>query len=253
MADKVTLIIPTLNEIVGVKVIMPKIKPEWYDQIIILDGGSTDGTVEYMKEHGYEVTFQKVAGLRKAFIENYRNVTGDIMITFSPDGNSIPELIPDLIAKIREGNDMVIVSRYFGKAKSYDDTFITMLANKFFSNMISLLFGRRYTDAMVIYRGYRKEIVEKLGILKPRSDFYEKHIGRYVSWEPQLSIRCARSKLKTADIPGDEPKRIGDEESNGILPSSRIRHFRAGLACIALVADEFFRKILNAVGLLKEL
>lgn len=242
MSDKVTLIIPTLNEIDGVKVIMPKIKPEWYDQLIILDGGSTDGTIEYLKERGYEVTFQKAVGLRRAFIENYKNVTGDIIMTFSPDGNSIPELIPALVAKIKEGYDMVIVSRYFGKAKSYDDTFITGLANKFFTTAISLLFGFRYTDAMVIYRAYRKETVEKLGILKPRSDFYEKHIGRYVSWEPQLSIRCAKDRLKISEIGGDEPKRIGDESSNGILPSSRIRHFRVGLACLALIADELFRK-----------
>jgi glycosyltransferase involved in cell wall biosynthesis len=242
IADKVTLIIPTLNEIDGIKVIMPKIKPEWYDQIIILDGGSTDGTVEYLQGLGYEVTFQKAVGLRKAFIENYANVKGGIMITFSPDGNSVPELIPDLLAKIREGYDMVIVSRYFGKARSYDDTYITGLANKFFTTTIGLLFGYRYTDAMVIYRAYRREIVEKLDILKLRSDFYEKHIGRYVSWEPQLSIRCAKDGLKISEIGGDEPKRIGDEGNNGILPSSRIRHFRVGLACLALIADELLRK-----------
>lgn len=208
----------------------------------MLDGGSKDGTVEYLREHGYKVTFQKAVGLRQAFIDNYADVTGDIMITFSPDGNSIPELIPDLIAKIKEGYDMVIVSRYYGKAKSDDDTFITGLANKFFTTTISLFFGFWYTDAMVIYRGYRKDIVEKLEILKPRSDWYEKHIGRYVSWEPQLSIRCAKNRLKIAEIGGDEPKRIGDEGNTGILPASRIRHFRVGIACIALIIDEFFRR-----------
>ena len=243
MADKVTLIIPTLNEIDGVRVIMPRIKPEWYDQLIALDGGSTDGTVEYLRERGYEVAFQKAVGLRKAFIENYKNVKGDIMITFSPDGNSVPELIPALIAKISEGYDMVIVSRYLDGAKSYDDTFISGLANKFFKKTIGLLFGYKYTDALVIYRAYRREIVDELGILKPRSDFYEKHIGRYVSWEPQLSIRCAKRRLKIAEIPGDEPKRIEDESKVGLrmLPSSRIRHFRVGFACIALIVDEFFR------------
>ena len=236
-----TLVIPVLNEITGIKEIMPRIKKEWVDQIIFLDGGSKDGTAEYLKKHGHEVIFQKAAGIRKAFIENYENVTGDVIITFSPDGNSIPELIPALIAKIREGYDMVIVSRYLGKAKSYDDTFITGLANKIFTTTISLLFGFRYTDAMVIYRGYKKEVVKDLGILKSRSNFYEKHIGRYVSWEPQLSIRCAKNRLKIAEIPGDEPKRIGDENNTGILPSSRIRHFRTGFACLALIIDEFFR------------
>ena len=56
---KTTLFIPTFNEIDGMKVIMPRIKKEWVDQIIIADGGSTDGTVEYANECGYEVFVQK--------------------------------------------------------------------------------------------------------------------------------------------------------------------------------------------------
>lgn len=244
MGNKVTLIIPTLNEIKGMKVIMPRIKPEWYDQLIILDAGSTDGTIEYAKEHGYEVFLPKRAGLRKELIENFKkNVKGDILITFSPDGNSIPELIPNLVNKIKEGYDMVIVSRYFQGAKSYDDTFITGLANKIFTNVISFLYGFKYTDAMVIYRGYRREVVERLGILDPRSEWYEKYVGRYVSWEPQLSVRCAKNRLKIAEIPGDEPKRVGDDGvKKGLLPPSRISHFRAGFACLYLVLDEIFKK-----------
>ena len=50
---KVTLLIPTLNEIQGMKEIMPRIKKEWVDQIIIIDGDSTDGTLEYAKENNW--------------------------------------------------------------------------------------------------------------------------------------------------------------------------------------------------------
>lgn len=56
---KTTLLIPTLNEIHGMRVIMPKIKKEWVDGILIVDGGSTDGTLEYARENGYEVFVQK--------------------------------------------------------------------------------------------------------------------------------------------------------------------------------------------------
>ena len=94
---------------------------------------------------------------------------------------------------------------------------------------------------MVMYRGYRKEVVEKLGILKPRTRLYETLIGRYVSWEPQLSIRCAKNKLRIAEIPGDEPKRVGDEDNKAMLPLSRINHFKSGFACLYLVLDELFR------------
>src|SRR5512147_1763551 len=109
---KVTLVIPTLNEIDGMKAIMPKIKREWVDQILVVDGNSTDGTAEWAREHGYEVVVQKRKGMRYAYMDALPYIKGDVMLTFSPDGNSIPELIPECIKKMKEGYDMVIVSRY---------------------------------------------------------------------------------------------------------------------------------------------
>ena len=61
---------------------------------------------------GYQVYVQKKRGIRHAYTEVWPLVEGDVLITFSPDGNSIPELILPLIEKMKEGYDMVIVSRY---------------------------------------------------------------------------------------------------------------------------------------------
>lgn len=52
---KTTLLVMTLNEIIGMKAIMPEIDRSWCDQIIIVDGGSSDGTVEWARQNGYEV------------------------------------------------------------------------------------------------------------------------------------------------------------------------------------------------------
>src|SRR5262245_17569345 len=97
----VTLLVPTLNEIEGMRVIMPRVRREWCDQILFVDGRSTDGTVEYAREHGYEVVVQRQKGIRFAYIEAIPHVRGEVVITFSPDGNSIPDLIPALIEKMR--------------------------------------------------------------------------------------------------------------------------------------------------------
>jgi glycosyltransferase involved in cell wall biosynthesis len=134
----VTLLVPTLNEIDGMKTIMPKIKPEWCDQILIVDGQSTDGTAEYAREQGYDVVIQQEKGMRHAYMEALPHVKGDVILTFSPDGNSIPELIPDCINKLKEGYDMVIVSRYAKGAKSYDDDAITSFGNWLFTTTIKL-------------------------------------------------------------------------------------------------------------------
>jgi len=239
----VTLLVPALNEISGMRRILPRIRREWVDQILVLDGGSTDGTVEYAVEHGWEVYRQKQVGIRLGYIEAYAQITGDVIVTFSPDGNSIPELLPELIAKIRnEHHDMVIVSRYLEGAKSYDDTWLTRFGNYALTTMINLLFAARYTDALVLFRAYRREIPRKLGLTEVRSARYERWIGRFISWEPQLSIRSAQRKLKVAEIPGDEPRRVEDEtKAASFLPTSRIFHFKSGFACLYTIFEEFWR------------
>ena len=207
---KVTLVVPTLNEIVGMKSIMPKIKKEWYDQLLIIDGQSTDGTIEYAKEQGYEIVIQQKKGMRNAYMEALPYMRGDVILTFSPDGNSIPELIPKCIEKLKEGYDMVIVSRYLDDAKSYDDDLITGFGNKMFTTLINLLHGGHYTDAMVIYRAYRKNLIQELDLDKDSSfKTEEKMFHTHISWEPLLSIRAAKHGLKIAEIPGDEPARDG--------------------------------------------
>ena len=139
---RITLFIPVLNEISGVKSIMPRVKKDWVDEIIVVDGNSTDGTSEYFESLGFKVLKQQNLehGAIGAWWEGFEAATGDIIIPFSPDGNSIPEAIPQLISKINEGYDMVIASRYKGDAHSDDDTLMTAFGNKIFTKMINILF-----------------------------------------------------------------------------------------------------------------
>jgi len=224
---KATLLVLTLNELSGMQTIMPRVKREWIDQIIIVDGGSTDGTIEWAKEHGYEVYVQKRPGFRHAYNEVMPLVSGDVIITFSPDGNSIPELIPALIEKMKEGYDMAIVSRYLGSAKSEDDDVVTGFGNWLFTWTVNLLHGGHYTDAMVIYRAYKKQIVYDLELNHDEGyALAEKLFRTRISWEPLLSVRAAKRKLRIAEIPGDEPPRIGGERKLKILKWGAAYYFQ---------------------------
>lgn len=215
---KVTLIIPTWNEIDGMRVIMPRINRDWVDQIIITDGGSTDGTIEYARENGYQVHVQKKKGFRFCYTEILDMIEGDIVLTFSPDGNSIPELIPDLLEKMKEGHDMVIVSRYKDDAVSDDDDLLTAFGNWLFTRTVNFLHGGHYTDVMVIYRAYKTQLICDLDLDKDESFTTPEFMFRCVlSWEPLLSVRAAKRKLKGDEIPGDEPARLGGERKLLVL------------------------------------
>ncbi len=215
---KVTLLIPTLNEEHGMRTVMPKVKKEWVDQILVVDGNSKDKTVEVSRQMGYDVILQKSPGIRGAYMDALPHVKGDVILTFSPDGNSIPELIPECIKKMKEGYDMVIISRYAQGAKSYDDDAVTGFGNKMFTTFINLFHGGHYTDAMVIYRAYHTKLIKELDLDKDSSfETEERLFHTKISWEPLLSIRAAKRKLKVIDIPGDEPAREGGERKLQVL------------------------------------
>lgn len=224
---KTTLLVLTLNEIEGMKAIMPQIKRDWVDQIIVVDGQSTDGTAEWAREQGYEVVVQSRPGVRYAYFDVLPHIKGDVVICFSPDGNSVADRIPPLIEKMKEGYDLVIVSRYLDGAKSDDDDPVTAFGNWLFTKTVNVLHGGDYTDVMVMYRAFRKQIVHDLGLdVEAPYTLPEALFRTRISWEPLMSVRAAKKKLKIGEIPGDEPARIGGERKLQIFKWGAAYYFQ---------------------------
>jgi glycosyltransferase involved in cell wall biosynthesis len=196
---KFTLFIPTKNEIDAIKVIMPQIRPEWVDEIICVDGHSTDGTPDWLKANGYRVIHQQTDGLIGAYWECMDVAIGDYIVAFSPDGNSQVDAIPRLIEKAKEGYDIVVASRYAPGAHSDDDDWITGFGNWMFTTMANVLYGAHVTDLLVMYRAYRKSLPYDLQLSR----------SRHPMMEIELMLRGIKNRLRMADIPADEPARIG--------------------------------------------
>ncbi len=220
---KTALLIPILNERAGLESVLPQIDPAWVDEILFVDGGSTDGSQEVIRSWGHgRLIEQRQPGLSNAYWEAFPLISSDVIITFSPDGNSLSSAIPQLIEKISEGFDMVVASRYLPGAGSQDDGPITALGNRMFTQMVNLLFGASITDSLVILRAYRKSLIKEIGM-----------DTRVPAFEPQLSIRCAVYGRKVAEIAAPEPPRIGGKRKMSILIN--------GWVVLSLICLEWFR------------
>jgi len=220
---KTTLFIPTFNEIDGVRAIMPQVNLQWADEIIVVDGGSTDGTREYFQAMGIPVHDQDAPQLSGAYKKCLEICTGDVMVAFSPDNNSVPANIPLLLAKVQEGADIAISSRYLGDAKSEDDDVVTAFGNWLFTTLINVLFRAHFTDTLVMYRAFRIKLVKELDL-----DLSQP------CWETQMMIRSAKNGFKICEIPGDEPARIG-----GVR---KLRPLYHGYQVLKVILQEFFRR-----------
>lgn len=204
----VTLLIPTYNEVDGLKLVLPRIDRTLFDDIFIIDGGSKDGTVEYAIEQGIRIATQLRKGIGAAVIDAIATIKTDYVIEFSPDNNCIPEQLADIVAKIRDGYEVVVVSRYLPPAKSEDDNLITAFGNWMFTIMIRLLGKFPVTDGLTIYRGFRRDMVEKY-------DLEKYTIGPV--FEPLISAIGNLHGLRYAEIAGDEPKRVGGKSKMSVV------------------------------------
>ncbi len=118
-----TVVIPTKNESIGIKEVLPKVDLNWADEWFLVDNHSTDGTIEEATKLGFKVIQQTGKGLSNAYREGVELSHSENVLFFHPDGNCKPEYIPKLIKKMDEGDyDIVQISRFGKNGISEDDT-----------------------------------------------------------------------------------------------------------------------------------
>ena len=96
--------------------------------------------------------------------------------------------------------------------RSEDDDFLTGIANWVFTRTVNLLHDAHYTDAMVIYRAFRRELIYELDLHKEESYRLPERLFRTViSWEPLMSVRAAKRRKKIGEVAVGEPPHIGGQ------------------------------------------
>src|SRR5882724_11788303 len=121
----ITLCLLTRNERQCLEKIYPLLpapsREAGFDRIVAIDGGSTDGTVDFYRERSIPVLGQSRRGRGEAFLMAFRELQSDAFIFFSPDGNEDPSDLPKFGRYLESGADLVIASRMMKGAVNEED------------------------------------------------------------------------------------------------------------------------------------
>ena len=206
---KSLLVIPTLNEIDGMKQVISKINHDWVDEILIVDGGSIDGTIEEAKKQNINVLMQTTKGSHgAAILDAFNSSDADYLLMFGADGNNEPEEIPKMLSKIKEGYDQVINSRFSKTSKNDDAGLIDGFGNRMFTFFANLFFGGNLPDTLSSSRAITRKAWDEIKM---------DELG--LSNVSQISIRGMIKKQKIFSLAANEPARIGGERKMHRIPT----------------------------------
>jgi glycosyltransferase involved in cell wall biosynthesis len=234
----VSVIVPALNEARNLPHVMAGL-PE-VDEVILVDGGSTDDTVDVARRlmPGIRVVTQNRRGKGNALACGFAAATGDIIVMIDADGSTDPKEIPSFIAELRAGADFAKGTRFGGDGGSADITRLRRFGNRCLSVLVNVLFGTSYSDLCYGYNAFWSRHLDVFELDSTTPARTGKRDGRL--WgdgfeiETLLNLRAARARLTIVEVPSFERARIHGE--------SNLNAWTDGLRVLRTIAREWPRR-----------
>jgi glycosyltransferase involved in cell wall biosynthesis len=216
----ISFVIPTLNEARNLRSLLPRI-PAWAHEIIIVDGRSTDGTVEIARElrKDVRIVMEPKRGKGAALQAGFRAAAGDIIVMLDADGSMAPEEAILFVGALMSGADLVKGSRFMQGAGSEDISIIRRLGNWGLTQLVRLLYGCSFSDLCYGYVAFWRKHVETL---QCDCDGFE--------IETLINVRALKRRLKIVEVASFEAPRISGE--------SNLRAVRDGIRVLRTILRE---------------
>ena len=227
---RVAAIIPVLDEEGALGPVLAAMPRDWVDEVIVVDGDSSDRTVAVARAAGATVLVERERGYGRACARGAAAAAGrgaGILVFLDGDGSDRSETIPRLVQPIlMDEFDFVVGSRTRGEREKGSMGAHQVLAGRVIGVAIGLVYGVPYSD-MCAFRAIRADVLESLGM---REMTY--------GWNLEMQMRAARSGFKILEIPVPHGRRIaGKSKVAGTFRGTLKAGFRI-LATFARIACE---------------
>jgi glycosyltransferase involved in cell wall biosynthesis len=211
--DRVSLVIPAMNEAANIAWVLKQV-PATVDEIVLVDGGSTDVTVLAARATRPDVRIvdQEGRGKGDALRSGIAAATGELVVLMDADGSMSPDEIPRFLYFLTDGYDYVKGSRFMGGGGSLDITRLRRSGNLALMRMVNAVYDVGLTDLCYGFVAFRRSYVGYLDLTTPGFEI-----------ETQMTISAIRAGLRIAEVPSLElPRRHGRSNLRTFSDGTRV-------------------------------
>ena len=180
------------------------------DEVVVVDGQSTDGSTEKLKALGVTVVQDDGRGKGNALRRGFAVASGPIAVTMDADGSHDPDEIKALVAPIAAGeSDMVIGCRMRGGSDEFSGSwamFVRLWGNNFLTQLINMRHGTRLTDTQNGFRSMRLDLIRRIDLRE------NKH-----TIELELVLKFLKRGMRVTQIPSHEYARRAGQSTLSVV------------------------------------
>jgi glycosyltransferase involved in cell wall biosynthesis len=225
----VTVVVPCLNEAEAIGPLIAELAAEGFDEILIVDNGSTDATASSARAAGATVLFEPTAGYGRACARGVAGVRPDcdIVCFLDGDGSDIPRFLTAVTSLIADDKaDFAMGSRIRGQREPGSMTIQQIVAGHIAGVLLHLVYGVRFTD-MSPMRAIRLDRLRGLGMTDTT-----------YGWNLEMQMRVAAKGLRIIEIPVDHRRRRGGvSKVSGNLIAGFQAAWKIGTTFLRLMRD----------------
>ena len=212
--EDVCVLIPTLDEAETIGSVIDRFYEEGFSNVLVVDGGSADGTAEIAAERGVRVVQQSGTGKGQAVREGIQLIETPFVLMADGDGTYRAEDAHKMVEPLLSGESEHVIGNRFADMEDGAMTRLNQVGNRILNRTFRLVHGRNLQDILSGYRAFTRGSIDRFRL---RADGF--------GIETELAVECVKHNVSTSVVPIRYLARPGDSDTN-------LRPFRDGGAIL---------------------